>query len=321
MLDHKFSVAPMIDCTDRHFRYFARLMSKRSVLYTEMITTGAILHASYDHLEYNDDVEHPLILQLGGNNPHDLAKCAKLAEQRRYTGVNLNVGCPSNRVQNGAFGVCLMKQPELLANIVSEIKLQTDLPVSIKTRIGVDHQDTYEFVYDLLGKVSASGCKDWIIHARKAWLQGLSPKQNREIPPINYDIVYRLKKDFADFNISINGQIENFVQIKQHLQHVDGVMLGRKIYKDPFFLSQVDHELFGDQPNNISRQEVALQMIPYIEKHVANSGRVNNISKHLLNLFHATPNGKVWRRFLTEAVQKRSLDTKIFKEALAILEK
>lgn len=321
MIDHKFSVAPMIDCTDRHFRYFARLLSKKAVLYTEMITSGAVLHATYDHLEYNDTVEHPVILQLGGNNPHDLAKCAKLAAVRKYSGINLNVGCPSNRVQNGAFGVCMMKQPDLLADIYTAMSDAVELPISIKTRIGVDEYDSYDFLCSLVDKVSSRGCKQWIIHARKAWLQGLSPKQNRDIPPLKYDVVYKLKQDFPELDIVINGGIENFTQIKEHLNVVDGVMLGRKVYKDPFCLTEVDSTLFGAADFALTRQEIILKMLPYIERHIKNDGRISNITKHLLNLFHSTPNGKLWRRFLTENVPARNQDLSVVTDALAILEK
>ncbi len=235
----------MLDWTDRHCRYFHRLLSEHALLYTEMVTTGAIIHGKADYLAYNDE-EHPLALQLGGSNPTDLAHCAKLAQDRGYDEVNLNVGCPSDRVQNGRFGACLMGEAELVAQCVSAMREVVDIPVTVKTRIGIDEQDSYQFLTDFIGTVSEKGgCDDFTIHARKAWLSGLSPKENREIPPLDYPRVYQLKRDFPHLTMAVNGGVKTLAEIEAHLEHLDGAMVGREAYQNPYMMVELDQRLFG----------------------------------------------------------------------------
>lgn len=302
---NRFSVAPMLDWTDRHCRYFYRLMSQHSLLYTEMVTTGAIIHGKGDYLSYNQG-EHPVALQLGGSNVQDLAQCARIAEDKAYDEINLNVGCPSDRVQNGRFGACLMAEPELVAECVFAMQEQVQVPVTVKTRIGIDEQDSYEFLERFVRLVSEAGCQDFIIHARKAWLQGLSPKQNRDIPELNYQRVYELKSQFSDLSIAINGGIDNFDAIALHLKHVDGVMLGRKVYQDPWLLSEVDERLFASKPCSLTRHQVLREMLPYIEQHVASGGRFWHVARHMLGLFQGIAGAKAWRRCLSENGPKES---------------
>jgi tRNA-dihydrouridine synthase A len=299
----RFSVAPMLDWTDRHYRYFARLMSSQALLYTEMVTTGAILFGKGDYLEYNE-AEHPLALQLGGSDPQALAQCARIAEERGYDEVNLNVGCPSDRVQNGRFGACLMAEPQLVADCVNAMQQQVSIPVTVKTRIGIDEQDSYLFLTDFVGKVSEAGCNTFIIHARKAWLQGLSPKENREIPPLDYPRVYQLKQDFPALNISINGGIKSWDDITQHLQQLDGVMVGREAYQNPYLLAEVDQRLFGMNRALLSRDEVVDAMLPYVAQHLQAGGRLNHITRHLTGLYQGVAGGRSWRRYLSENAHK-----------------
>ncbi|MGI2037729.1 tRNA dihydrouridine(20/20a) synthase DusA [Shewanella frigidimarina] len=306
-LDRTFSIAPMLDWTDRHYRYFARLMSSKALLYTEMITTGAILQGKGDYLAYNEQ-EHPVALQLGGSNAVDLAACAKLAAERGYDEVNLNVGCPSDRVQNGRFGACLMAEPALVAQCVDAMKQVTDIPITVKTRIGIDEQDSYQFLTDFIETVSAQGCSAFTIHARKAWLQGLSPKENREIPPLDYDRVYQLKRDYQHLNISINGGIKTLEESKLHLALLDGVMVGREAYQNPYILAQVDQQLCGLDTAVITRQQVIEQMLPYIEAHLAQGGRLNHITRHMIGLFQGLPGSRGWRRHLSENAHKLNAD-------------
>ncbi|NMD50839.1 tRNA dihydrouridine(20/20a) synthase DusA [Shewanella sp. DNRA4] len=313
-LDRTFSIAPMLDWTDRHYRYFARLMSANALLYTEMVTTGAILHGRGDYLAYNQE-EHPLALQLGGSNPAELARCAKLAAERGYDEVNLNVGCPSDRVQNGRFGACLMAEPELVAECVDAMKQVVDIPVTVKTRIGIDEQDSYEFLTHFIDTVMAKGCSEFIIHARKAWLQGLSPKENREIPPLDYERVYQLKRDYPTLNISINGGITSLEQAQTHLQHLDGVMVGREAYQNPYMLSQVDQLLCGSQKTVISREAVIEAMVPYIEAHLQAGGRLNHITRHMIGLFQGLPGARAWRRYLSENAHKNGAGIEVVKQA------
>ncbi|GGZ05413.1 tRNA-dihydrouridine(20/20a) synthase [Shewanella fodinae] len=293
----------MLDWTDRHYRYFARLMSSQALLYTEMVTTGAILFGKGDYLEYNE-AEHPLALQLGGSDPQALAQCARIAEERGYDEVNLNVGCPSDRVQNGRFGACLMAEPQLVADCVNAMQQQVSIPVTVKTRIGIDEQDSYLFLTDFVGKVSEAGCNTFIIHARKAWLQGLSPKENREIPPLDYPRVYQLKQDFPALNISINGGIKSWDNITQHLQQLDGVMVGREAYQNPYLLAEVDQRLFGMNRALLSRDEVVDAMLPYVAQHLQAGGRLNHITRHLTGLYQGVAGGRSWRRYLSENAHK-----------------
>ncbi|WP_345868922.1 tRNA dihydrouridine(20/20a) synthase DusA [Shewanella algae] len=301
--NRRFSIAPMLDWTDRHYRYFARLMSSQTLLYTEMVTTGAILHGKGDYLAYNQE-EHPLALQLGGSNVEDLARCAEIARQRGYDEVNLNVGCPSDRVQNGRFGACLMEEPELVAHCVDAMRQKVDIPVTVKTRIGIDDKDSYEFLCDFITKVSAAGCDTFIIHARKAWLQGLSPKENREIPPLDYPRVYQLKQDFPGLHISINGGIKSFEEMHAHLAQLDGVMVGREAYQNPYLLAEVDQKIFDLDSQVMSRDQVVDAMLPYVEAHLQSGGRLNHISRHMTGLYQGIPGSRSWRRHLSENAHK-----------------
>ncbi|MGB5142657.1 MAG: tRNA dihydrouridine(20/20a) synthase DusA [Shewanella indica] len=301
--NRRFSIAPMLDWTDRHYRYFARLMSSQTLLYTEMVTTGAILHGKGDYLAYNQE-EHPLALQLGGSNVEDLVRCAEIAQQRGYDEVNLNVGCPSDRVQNGRFGACLMEDPELVAHCVDAMRQKVDIPVTVKTRIGIDDKDSYEFLCDFITKVSAAGCDTFIVHARKAWLQGLSPKENREIPPLDYPRVYQLKQDFPGLHISINGGIKSFEEMHTHLAQLDGVMVGREAYQNPYLLAEVDQKIFGLDSQVMSRDQVVDAMLPYVEAHLQSGGRLNHISRHMTGLYQGIPGSRSWRRHLSENAHK-----------------
>lgn len=313
----RFSVAPMLDWTDKHCRYFHRVMTKNALLYTEMVTTGAIIHGKADYLAYNEQ-EHPLALQLGGSNPTDLAKCAKLAAERGYDEINLNVGCPSDRVQNGKFGACLMAEADLVADCVSAMRDVVDIPVTVKTRIGIDEQDSYEFLTDFIDKVSTkSGCTDFTIHARKAWLSGLSPKENREIPPLDYSRVYQLKKDFSHLVISINGGILNLDEAKTHLAHLDGVMLGRAAYQNPYLLAEVDQLIFGGINPVIKRSEVVKAMYPYIEAQLSQGAQLNHISRHMLGLFQNMAGARQWRRYISENAHKKGAGLEVIEAALA----
>ncbi|CAK3822158.1 tRNA dihydrouridine(20/20a) synthase DusA [Vibrio crassostreae] len=317
----RLSIAPMLDWTDRHCRYFHRLLSQQTLLYTEMVTTGAILHGKGDFLEYNEQ-EHPLALQLGGSNPVDLAACAKLAGERGYDEVNLNVGCPSDRVQNGRFGACLMAEPELVADCVSAMKEVTDIPITVKTRIGIDDQDSYEFLTKFVSTVSEKGgCEQFTIHARKAWLSGLSPKENREIPPLDYDRAYQIKKDFSDLVIAVNGGITTLEQTKEHLQHLDGVMIGREAYHSPFILAEVDQQIFGLDTPIKKRSQVVEEMYPYIERELSNGASLGHISRHMLGLFQSMPGARQWRRYISENAHKKGAGIEVMQTALAKIPK
>ncbi len=313
-----FSVAPMLDWTDRHYRYFARLISRQALLYTEMVTTGAIIHGKGDYLGFNEE-EHPVALQLGGSNPVDLTHCARLAQERGYDEVNLNVGCPSDRVQNGRFGACLMAEPELVADCVKAMKDAVSIPVTVKTRIGIDEQDSYEFLTRFIDIVSAAGCDVFTIHARKAWLQGLSPKENREIPELNYERAYQVKRDFAHLNISVNGGITTLAECEAHLQHLDGVMVGREAYQNPYMMAEVDQRLYGDDRPVLSRAEVAERMMPYLERHIANGGRANHVTRHMLGLFNGMPGARQWRRYLAQNAHLPGIGAEVLADALASL--
>lgn len=313
-INRTFSIAPMLDWTDRHYRYLARVMSAELLLYTEMVTTGAIIHGKGDYLAYNDE-ENPLALQLGGSNPHDLARCAKLAFDRGYDEINLNVGCPSDRVQSGRFGACLMAEPKLVAECVTAMKQVVDIPVTVKTRIGIDDQDSYEFLSEFVETVSQVGCDTFIVHARKAWLQGLSPKQNREIPPLDYQRVYRLKKDHPSLNISINGGVKTLSECREHLLHLDGVMVGREAYQNPYLLAEVDQQLCGSNKPVLSRDAVLEKFIPYIEKHLISGGRLNHITRHMTGMFQGEPGSRAWRRYISENAHKPGAGIEVIEQA------
>lgn len=298
-VSNRFSIAPMLDWTDRHCRHFHRIMSKNTLLYSEMITTGAILYGKGDYLK-KGDVEHPVCLQLGGFASVDLAKAALAGKEYGYDEINLNVGCPSDRVQNGRFGACLMAEPDLVGDAVQAMIDSTGLPVSVKTRIGIDKLDSYQFLCDFIGKVKDKGCDTFIVHARNAWLSGLSPKQNRDVPPLDYERVYQLKKDFPALTIAINGGIKTLDECQNHLRHVDGVMLGREVYANPYLLSSIDQFLFGSDNKILTRFEVLQAMYPYIEKQLSNGSYLNHITRHMLGLFQGLPGARAWRRFISE---------------------
>ncbi len=306
-----------MDWTDRHCRHFWRQLTHRSRLYTEMVTTGALLHGDIDrHLDYGPE-EHPLALQLGGSNPQDLAQCAKLAEARSFDEVNLNCGCPSDRVQNGRFGACLMAEPELVRDCVAAMREVVDIPVTVKQRIGIDHQESFDELRDFVGIVAEGGCEVFIVHARKAWLEGLSPKQNREIPPLNYAWVYALKQQFPHLTIVLNGGIQDLEECEQHLTKVDGVMLGRAAYQTPWLLSTVDSRLFGDKDPAPNREYVIAKLIEYIEIYLASGGRLNHVTRHILGLFHQQPGGRLFRRTLSEGAHLIDADASVLLAALA----
>lgn len=313
---NRFSIAPMLDWTDRHCRYFHRLLTKNTLLYTEMVTTGAILFGKGDYLQFSTE-EHPIALQLGSSDPADLAKCARIAEERGYDEINLNVGCPSDRVQNGRFGACLMASAQLVADCVAAMRAEVTIPVTVKTRIGIDELDSYEFLCNFIETVQQSGCDTFVVHARKAWLSGLSPKENRDIPPLDYERVYQLKRDYPHLTIAINGGITDLAQIQQHLQHVDGVMVGREAYQNPYILAQVDALLFADHHPVLSRHDVVMQMLPYIDAHLQSGGYLSHITRHMLGLFQGVPGARAWRRHLSENATRRGADTKVVLEALA----
>jgi tRNA-dihydrouridine synthase A len=312
----RFSVAPMLDWTDRHCRYFLRLLSEHTLLYTEMVTTGAIIHGRGDFLKYSD-TEHPIALQLGGSNPTDLARCAKLAFERGYDEINLNVGCPSDRVQNGRFGACLMAEPQLVAECVSAMREVVDIPVTVKTRIGIDDQDSYQFLTDFVGTVhEKGGCDQFTIHARKAWLNGLSPKENREIPPLDYPRAYQLKTDFPQLVIAVNGGIKTLEESKEHLQHLDGVMIGREAYQNPFLLAEVDQQLFNSDKAAVKRSDVVRAMYPYIEQQLTDGARLGHMTRHMIGLFQSMPGGRQWRRYISENAHKPGAGIEVVEAAL-----
>lgn len=293
----RISVAPMMDWTDRHCRYFHRLLSQHALLYTEMVTTGALLHGDVArHLRFHDQ-EHPLALQLGGSEPADLAHCARLGQAWGYDEINLNCGCPSPRVQRGAFGACLMLDAALVADGVKAMVDAVDIAVTVKHRIGIDRQENYGFVRDFVGTVAEAGCKVFVVHARNAWLDGLSPKENREIPPLRPALVYQLKKDFPQLTIVINGGITHTAQVTDHLQHVDGVMLGREAYHNPWWLSSWDTDFFGAQPRPLSPEAVEQQMVDYMAQEAARHATPwYNIARHMLGLRNGLPGARRWRQ-------------------------
>ncbi|MCK5649441.1 MAG: tRNA dihydrouridine(20/20a) synthase DusA [Gammaproteobacteria bacterium] len=302
----KVSLAPMLDWTDRHFRFLLRLVSKNIWLYTEMVTTGAILHGNnlQRFLGYNQQ-EQPLTLQLGGSDPLALAKCCQLAEKYGYNEVNLNVGCPSDRVQSGAFGACLMARPELVAECMGAMADSVDIPVSIKTRIGIDHEDHYEQLQALVAAVSQTGCRYFTIHARKAWLEGLSPKQNRDVPPLRYDFVYQLKKDFPDCHITINGGIKTLEDMQTHLAHVDGVMIGREAYHNTYLMADVDQLFYGSRQKKLTRKEIINSYADYVELEMSKGVPLIHLTRHVLGLMHGCPGAKHFRRVLSENAWKK----------------
>ncbi|PVV09845.1 MAG: tRNA dihydrouridine(20/20a) synthase DusA [gamma proteobacterium symbiont of Ctena orbiculata] len=317
MINRKLSIAPMLDWTDRYCRYFLRLISKHVVLYTEMVTTGALLHGDRARFLDFDPTEHPVALQLGGSDPQELAECAKLGSQWGYDEINLNVGCPSDRVQSGRFGACLMVTPEVVGDCIKAMLDSVSIDVTVKHRIGVDDRDSYQELCDFVGSVSESGCKTFIVHARKAWLQGLSPKQNREIPPLSYETVHNLKRDFPQLELIINGGITNLDQVSEQLQQVDGVMIGREAYHNPWILAQADRMIFGESLTPLSRHQVVESLIPFVESELAKGTPINRITRHILGLFQGQPGARKWRRVLSEGAHLAGADTQLLRQAAA----
>jgi tRNA-dihydrouridine synthase A len=315
-----FSVAPMMDWTDRHCRVFHRLLTRHARLYTEMLTTGAIIHGARDRLLGLSDSEHPVALQLGGSHPDDLAASARIGEDFGYDEINLNVGCPSDRVKDGRFGACLMAEPDLVAEGVHAMKLAVSVPVTVKCRIGIDDQDPEAGLDSFARKVVAAGVDALIVHARKAWLQGLSPKENRNIPPLDYDRVYRLKASFPDLPVIINGGIGGISEAKQHLAHVDGVMLGRAAYQEPWHLLDVDSELFGEIAPHATMKHALEAMIPYIEDQLASGTRLHSITRHLVGAFHGVPGARAFRRHLAENGVKNAAGVDVLREAVVLVD-
>jgi tRNA-dihydrouridine synthase A len=318
--DFVFSVAPMMDWTDRHCRVFHRLMTRRARLYTEMLTTGAILHGDRARLLGFDESEHPLALQLGGSDPRDLATSAKIGEDFGYDEINLNVGCPSDRVKDGRFGACLMAEPALVAAGVEAMKRAVKIPVTVKCRIGIDDQDP-ELALDTLARgVIAAGSDALIVHARKAWLNGLSPRENRDIPPLDYDRVYRLKQALGDVPVIINGGIASVAEAKHHLAHVDGVMLGRAAYQEPWRLLSVDSEIFGEPAPFATMKQAFEAMMPYIERELAKGTRLHSITRHFVGAFHGVPGARAFRRHLAENGVKLGAGIKALRDAIALVD-
>jgi len=320
MLNRTFSVAPMLDWTDRHQRYFMRLITHHTLLYTEMVTTGAIIYGDRDrYLQFND-AEHPLVLQLGGSEPKDLAECAKIAEDYGYDEVNLNLGCPSNRVQNGSFGACMMAEPALVSECIAAMNQVVDIPVTVKNRIGIDDHDSFDELVDFIGRLHEAGCDTFIIHARKAILQGLSPKENRHIPPLKYDFVYKIKQLFPQCSISLNGGVKTLTQCEEHLQHVDGVMMGREAYHNPYLLADVDRRFYNDEHTPLTRHEVVEAMFPYIQNQLDAGIRLQSIVRHMLGIFQGVKGTKAWKRFLSENAHKKEAGLDVLKQALLLID-
>lgn len=302
-----FAVAPMLDWTDRHCRYFHRLMTQQAWLYSEMVTTGAMIYGkNLPRFIGHDPADSPVVLQLGGSKPDELAQCAKLGEAWGYNEINLNVGCPSDRVQNNLIGACLMAHPQLVADGVAAMKAAVTIPVTVKCRIGIDDQEDYQTLAEFIAGLETAGVDGVVIHARKAWLQGLSPKENRDVPPLNYTWVHQIKADFPGLTLSINGGLNTLIEAKQHLTTyddlpaVDGVMMGRASYENPYLLAEVDGLFYADTKPAITRAEVLEALYPYIEAHLQAGGRLSHITRHMMGLFHGCPGGRLWRRALSE---------------------
>ncbi len=313
------SVAPMMDWTDRHCRVFHRQITRHTWLYTEMVTTGALVYGDVErHLRFNEE-EHPVALQLGGSDPTDLAKSAKLGQEWGYDEINLNCGCPSERVQKGAFGACLMAEPQLVADCVKAMRDAVSIDVTVKHRIGIDKTENYDFVRDFVGTIADAGCRTFIVHARNAILKGLSPKENREIPPLKYDVAYQLKRDFPDLEIIINGGIKTDAEIALHLEHVDGVMLGREAYHNPYVMAGYDARFYGDDRPVKSREEVLTAMIPYIqsqlELYASRGMKLNTITRHMLGIMAGLPGARAFRQVMSDPKKLAAADPRLLLDA------
>jgi tRNA-dihydrouridine synthase A len=309
----------MMDWSDHHCRYFWRLITKEALLYTEMVTTGALIHGDRERFLHFNDKEHPVALQLGGSDPGELAQCARWAQQWGYDEVNLNCGCPSDRVQSGMFGACLMAHPQRVADGVKAMRDACDIPVTVKHRIGIDDMESYEQLTAFIEQVSAAGCSVFIVHARKAWLQGLSPKENREIPPLNYEWVYQLKRDYPQLTIVINGGIQTIPETQVHLKYVDGVMIGREAYRNPWMLAQIDSRLFGKADPAANRDTVIEALLPYIRTQLAGGARLNHISRHILGLYQGVAGARKFRRHISENAYKTEAGIEVLEEAYSLV--
>ena len=319
MLNHKFCVAPMMDWTDRHDRVFLRQFSQHIMLYTEMVTSAALEYGDANYLLKHNPNEHPVALQIGGSNPEELSRGAKLGERAGFDEINLNVGCPSDRVQSGSFGACLMANPLLVAECIAAMMEAVEIPVTVKSRIGIDEQDSEAELMNFVETIAAKNCRTFIIHARKAVLSGLSPKENREIPPLNYDRVFAVKDNFPDLEIIINGGITDLKTASHMLRKVDGVMLGREAYQNPYMLHEVDHLIFGEKAENKSRVEYLRQYFPYVEEELKNGTPLKHITRHLLGLFKGQKGGKQYRRHLSENASLPSAGLNVLKDAIAFV--
>lgn len=315
------SIAPMMDYTDRHERYFLRLISKYTWLYTEMLTTNTLIHGDAERFLRFHPREHPVALQLGGSNPADLATCSQLAQEFGYDEINLNVGCPSDRVKSGKFGACLMYEPSLVARCIETMRSKVSIPVSVKCRLGIDDQDEHKDLKNFVQTVAGAGCEIFIIHARKAWLQGLNPKENRDVPPLNYPVVHRIKQEFSQLQIIINGGLKTLESAKLQLKHVDGAMIGREAYHNPYMLSAADSLIYGNENCVVpSRKAILEQYLPYIERQLRDGIHLTQISRHLLGLFQGVPGAKAWRRYISENAHKKGAGVEIIEQAMALVQ-
>ncbi|OGT81765.1 MAG: tRNA dihydrouridine(20/20a) synthase DusA [Gammaproteobacteria bacterium RIFCSPLOWO2_02_FULL_52_10] len=315
-LDHKICVAPMMTHTDRHFRYFLRLLSRHVMLYTEMVTTGALIHGPADKLMRYNPEEHPLAIQLGGSEPEALARCARMAAAAGYDEVNLNIGCPSDRVQSGKIGACLMAESELVAECVAAMAAVIGIPVTVKCRIGIDANDSYEALFNFVRLVAKGGCTTFIIHARKACLQGLSPRQNREVPPLKYDFVHRIKRDFPELEIIINGGITAITQIQEQLQTVDGVMIGRAMCNNPYLLSEIERTLYKHPQPQLTRNEILEAYIEYVSKELVTGTPLSYLTRNIIGMFHGRAGSRLYRRYLSENMYRRDSGIEVIRQAL-----
>lgn len=316
-MDRTLSIAPMMDWSDHHCRYFWRLLTRQTLLYTEMVTTGALIHGDRERFLHFNPQEHPVALQLGGSDPADLARCAEWAQEWHYDEVNLNCGCPSDRVQSGAFGACLMAKPQLVADCVSAMREACDLPVTVKHRIGIDHMESYDDMRRFVETVANAGCEVFIVHARKAWLKGLSPKENREIPPLNYPWVYRLKDEFPQLSIVLNGGVTSLAECETHLQRVNGVMIGREAYQNPWMLADADSRLFGKADPVKTRDEAMLALLPYVKARLAEGTPLNHITRHILGFYQGLPGARKFRRHISENAYKKGATITVLEDAIA----
>lgn len=316
MLNRLISVAPMMDCTDRHDRYFLRLISPHALLYTEMLTTGALIHGDYKKFLSFNELEHPVALQLGGSESDKLVQCALMGQDFGYDEINLNVGCPSDRVKSGQFGACLMLSPDRVADCIASMKSAVSIPVTVKCRIGVDNQDSYQELCHFIEKIAHAGCETVIIHARKAWLNGLSPKENREVPPLRYEVVYQIKQDFPKLSIVINGGIKTLADIETHIAHVDGVMIGREAYSNPYLLAAIENKYFSVGEDVNHREQVIEKFIPYVEQQLKNNIKLSSMTRHILGLFMGQKGARIWRRTLSENAHKNGVGAELIREAL-----